>query len=54
VDIHRDAASVRPFVVPWHAIFAVPILGIGIGVLAALIPGSRASSIEPADAVRFE
>jgi putative ABC transport system permease protein len=52
--MNRVAGLDAPFLVPWHAILAVPALGIGIGVLAAVLPGSRAAQIEPADAVRFE
>lgn len=52
--MNRVAGLDAPFRVPWHALIAVPIIGIGIGVAAALVPGSRAARIEPAEAVRFE
>lgn len=43
-----------PYLVPWHAVLLVPLLGIGIGVAAALVPGLRAGRVEAAEAIRFE
>jgi putative ABC transport system permease protein len=43
-----------PWVVPWHAIIATPIVALVVGVLAGAVPGARIARIEPARAVRFE
>ncbi|MGA0868325.1 MAG: ABC transporter permease, partial [Planctomycetota bacterium] len=52
--MNRVAGLDAPYLVPWHAVLLVPALGIGIGLLAALVPGMRAARVQAAEAVRFE
>jgi putative ABC transport system permease protein len=52
--MNRVAGLDAPCLVPWHAVFLVPAFGLGIGLLAALVPGLRAARVEVAEAVRFE
>lgn len=52
--MNRVAGLDAPYLVPWHAVLLVPVLGVGIGVAAALVPGVRAARVEPAEAIRFE
>jgi putative ABC transport system permease protein len=54
LGMNRVTGLDAPYGVPWHAVIAVPLLGLGTGLLAALVPGARAARIEPAEAVRFE
>jgi len=52
--MNEVAGISAPYIVPWHAIIAAPLLAIVVGVLAALVPGMRIARIRPAEAVRFE
>ncbi|MDA0933827.1 MAG: FtsX-like permease family protein [Planctomycetota bacterium] len=52
--MNRVAGLDAPFLVPWHAVALIPVMGLGIGLGAALVPGIRAARVEAAEAVRFE
>src|SRR5690606_25593221 len=52
--MNRVTGLQAPWVVPEHAFLAVPVLGIGMAVVAALVPGLRAGRMRPAAGVRFE
>lgn len=52
--MNRVTGLEAPYAVPWHAVIAVPVIGLATAMLAALVPGARAARIEAADAVRFE
>jgi putative ABC transport system permease protein len=42
-----------PYAVPTHVLTLIPVLAIGVGILAALVPSWRALRIRTEDAVRF-
>lgn len=52
--LNRVAGLDAPVVLPWVWFAAVPLLAGAVGVLAALLPGSRALRESPAEAVRYE
>lgn len=52
--MNRVTGLSAPYAVPWHAVIAVPVIGLWAGMLAAWLPGVRAARMSPAEAVRFE
>lgn len=52
--LNRVAGLSAPFAVPWPYVFAVLPLALGIGVLAAILPASRAVRQSPVESVRYE
>jgi len=52
--LNRVAGLEAPFLVPWVYLGLVPVLAMACGLVAAMVPGSRAVEIPPADAVRYE
>ena len=51
----NEVAGLRaPYEIPWPWVFSVPLLAIVAGVLAAVLPGRRASAQDPAQSVRYE
>lgn len=52
--LNRVAGLEAPFVVPWFYMALVPVLAAVTGLVASVLPGSRAVEIPPADAVRYE
>jgi hypothetical protein len=52
--LNRVAGLDAPFVVPWTHVALVPALAAAVGLLAAILPGTRALAEAPAEAVRYE
>ena len=52
--LNRVTGLEAPVAVPWLYLALVPVLALVTGALAALLPGSRAVAIDPAQAVRYE
>ena len=52
--LNRVAGLEAPVVIPWLYVALVPVLALLTGVLAAILPGSRAIKMDPAEAVRYE
>ena len=41
-------------VIPWLQLALVPVLALATGLLAAILPGSKAVKMNPSEAVRYE
>jgi len=52
--LNRVAGLQAPFEIPWLFVGLVPVLAVATGLLSAILPGIRALSESPAEAVRYE
>ena len=52
--LNRVTGLDAPVVIPWSYVALVPVLALITGLFAAILPGSRAIKMNPAEAVRYE
>jgi ABC-type lipoprotein release transport system permease subunit len=52
--LNRVTGLEAPVVIPWSYVALVPVLALITGLFAAILPGSRAIKMNPAEAVRYE
>ena len=52
--LNTVAGLQAPIVIPWLYLALVPVLALATGLLAAILPGSRAVKMNAGEAIRYE